>query len=423
MALMDPFLVMAKPAGPVCNLACGYCYYLPKRALFPPGEQFRMKPAILAAYISSYISSSPGPIVHFVWHGGEPTVAGLDFYRQVLALQTKYLPKGWQCVNNLQTNGTLLDEKWCRFLAENRFTVGLSIDGPAHIHNACRPDRRNRPTHDRVMRGLGLLRSSGIEPDVLCTLTSISAKEPQTVYRFFIDIGVKWVQFLPVVERRPDNAVSALSVAPDLMGSFLTTVFDEWVRYDVGRIGVQNFLECLLVMDGRPANLCIMSETCGAVLAIEHDGSVYSCDHFVSPEHRLGNVADDSLAGLLTSAAQTSFGLGKRDTLPEECRTCSVRKLCNGGCPKDRFAPASDGARSLNYLCAGYREFYVHVQPLLSQMVDLAHSGQPITTIMKRLEIQEHTDRHRWNATGRNDPCPCGSGRKYKHCCLGQRRN
>ncbi len=416
-----PFVVMSKPIGPLCNLECGYCYYLGKAALFPPGEPFRMSPEVLESYISSFIASSPGPLVHFGWHGGEPTLAGIEFYRRVVELQDRYLPAGWRCLNNMQTNGTLLDARWCSFLAENHFAVGLSIDGPARLHDASRPDRRGRPSHDRAMRGLGLLRAAGLEPDVLCTLNALTAAHPTEVYRFFVDQKMQWLQFLPVVEKAP-GGVSERSVTPAALGAFLCTIFDEWVRHDIEHIGVQNFLECFLVVTGKPANLCVMSRTCGRVLAMEHDGSVYSCDHYVDRAHRLGEVTGDGLAALVDSPAQIAFGEAKHDSLPACCRECPVGFLCNGGCPKDRFAITAAGEAGLNYLCAGYRRFYGHVLPYLRRMTALARNGRPIFEISAELEAAEREDRLRWRTTGRNEPCPCGSGRKYKQCCLLTRR-
>ncbi len=422
MSLTEPFVVMATPVGPICNLDCQYCYYLGKTDLFPPGEPFRMRPEVLETYISSFIAASPGPVVHFGWHGGEPTLAGIEFYRNVVVLQRRYLPGGWRCVNNLQTNGTLLDERWCRFLAEEDFAVGISIDGPEEIHDAHRSDRRGRPTHALAMRGLRLLRAAGIDPDVLCTLNALTAAQPREVYRFFVDHEVRWVQFLPVVEKGPGGGVSERSVTPEAMGEFLCTIFDEWVRHDIERIGVQNFLECFLVATGKPANLCVMSRTCGRVLALEHDGSVYACDHFVDPGHRLGEVSEDALATLAGSAGQTAFGRAKHEALPACCRECPVVGFCNGGCPKDRFVSSPDGEAGLNYLCAGYRRFYGHLLPYLERMAVLARQGQPISAISGELEVAERDERARWRATGRNEPCPCGSGRKYKHCCLLTRR-
>jgi uncharacterized protein len=418
-----PVVVMAKPVGPVCNFDCGYCYYLGKTNLFPPGERYRMDHAVLEAYVRALIAASPGPVVNFVWHGGEPTLAGTSFYAEAVALQERYLPQGWSCENNLQTNGSLLDDAWCAFLAEHRFSVGISIDGPSFLHDAARPDRRGRPTHARVMRGLHNLRAHGIEPDVLCTLNARNAPHPREVYRFFLSEDVRWLQFLPVVSRDPQGSVSPWSVSPEAMGEFLCAVFDEWVRHDVGRIGVQNFLEGLLVATGKCANLCVVAETCGRVLAVEHEGGVYSCDHFVDSAHRLGDVASDGIGALVEGARQRSFGAAKRDLLPAYCRACPVLALCNGGCPKDRFARTPDGEAGLNYLCAGYRRYFGHVQPYLARLAALVRFGRPPATIMDELAVAERDERRRWRETARNDPCPCGSGAKYKHCCLLTRRN
>ncbi len=421
MRATEPFLVMAKPVGPLCNLDCGYCYYLDKRALFPPGERFRMRPEVLEAYVASYIDASPGPLVHFVWHGGEPTLAGLDFYRLAVELQRRYLPEGWRCLNSLQTNGTLLDDKWGAFLAEHGFFVGLSLDGPAHLHDEGRRDRRGRSSHDRALRGLRVLRSHGIDPDVLCSLQARNVRHPLETYRFFLELGLTWLQFLPVVRRDERGRLDPWSVVPEAMGEFLCTVFDEWVRHDVGRVGVQNFLEPLLVVSGQPANLCVMAESCGRALALEHDGSVYSCDHFVAPSHRLGTIAD-GLGRLVESLDQVTFGQAKRDGLPGACRSCSVLALCNGGCPKDRFATAPGHEAGLNYLCTGYRRFYEHALPYLVRMRSLGLRGRPIAEVMGELELAEAAERRRWRTAPRNALCPCGSGKKYKQCCLPRQR-
>ncbi|MHB1599166.1 MAG: anaerobic sulfatase maturase [Acidimicrobiales bacterium] len=417
-----PFVVMAKPVGPLCNLRCSYCYYLGKTAMYGRGERFAMRDDVLEAYVRSTIAASPGPVVHFVWHGGEPALAGVGFYRRALELQRRHLPGGWTVVNNLQTNGTLLDDAWCAFLAENRFAVGISIDGPARLHDACRVDRRGRPSHERVMLGLRRLRAHGIEPDVLCTLNAHNAAHPAEVYRFFLEEHVTWLQFLPVVVRDGAGGVSPPSVAPEQMGEFLCTVFDEWVRYDVGRIAVQGFLESLLVAGGRSANLCVMAETCGRVPALEHDGSVFACDHFVEPEHLLGNVSSDGLGTLVESPALLAFGSAKSDALPGRCRDCPVLALCNGGCPKDRLAAAPEGDGALSYLCAGYRRFYGHALPHLERMAALVRAGREPGAIMVELEAAEREARAAWRTARRNDPCPCGSGTKYKHCCMGTRR-
>ncbi len=439
-----PFAVMAKPVGPVCNLSCSYCYYLEKEALFAAGERYRMSDEVLERYTRSVIDASAGPVVHFAWHGGEPTLAGIRFFQRVVEIQSRYLPDGWKCSNNIQTNGTLLDERWCDFLLAEGFSVGISIDGPAQLHDALRRDRRGRPTHARAMRGLNLLRERGIDPDVLCTLNALNVRHPREVYRFFLDQGVRWLQFLPVV-RRSEAGVgqfqsslhggssvqrggalvavpSADSVDPHAMGDFLISVFDEWVRHDVGRIAVQGFVECLLAYSGRAPTLCTMSDTCGSVLAMEHDGGVYSCDHYVDLEHLLGNATTDDIGELLALPAQLMFGASKRDVLTRACRECPVLVVCRGGCPKDRFSRAPDGEPGHNYLCSGYRAFYEHAAPYMKRMVALATRGYPVSAIVDQLRDEEASEEARWRETGRNDPCPCGSGNKYKQCCLPTRR-
>jgi uncharacterized protein len=418
-----PFAVMAKPTGPVCNLDCRYCYYRGKMRLFPAGERYRMTDELLETYVRSFIEASSGPVVHFGWHGGEPTLLGTEFYRKVLEFQKRYLPPGWTCINNLQTNGVLLDDEWCAFLAEHRFHVGISIDGPARLHDACRTDKAGRPTHELVVRALRRLQRHGVQPDVLCTLNAVTAPHAVEVYRFFLDHGVRWLQFLPVVQRTADGGVSEWSVRPDALGAFLCTVFDEWVRHDVGRIAVQTFEECLQVSVGEPASLCIMAETCGRVVAMEHDGSIFSCDHFVDPEHRLGDVSTDSLAALIDAPRQVAFANAKRNRLPRYCRDCPVLSTCNGGCPKDRFVSAPDGEHGLNYLCAGYRRFYEHVAPYTARMATLARGSTHPSAIMSELKLKEAAEDEPWRLASRNGPCPCGSGRKYKHCCLPARRS
>ncbi len=414
----EPFVVMAKPIGPLCNLDCGYCYYLSKRQLFPARERFQMSPEILETYVREVIGASSGPTVDFAWHGGEPTLAGIRFFQQALELQEKHLPAGWTCTNHIQTNGTLLNSEWCAFFAEHRFAVGISIDGPASLHDAARKDRRGRPTHDRVLNGLSQLRRAGIEPDVLCTVNALNASRPLDVYRFFLDAGVKWLQFIPIVERVP-GGFSDRSVVPDQLGDFLCAIFDEWVRYDIGRIGVQTFLEPLLVVAERKPNLCIISETCGRVPALEHDGGLYACDHFVDRSHYLGNIRTDSLADLLDGPVLKAFGAAKRSTLPKTCIDCPVGFICNGGCPKDRI---SGSGEALNHLCSGYRRFYLHALPYLERIAKLERAGIPGGAIMEEIAIEEKDERARWNSAGRNDPCPCGSGTKYKQCCLRTRR-
>jgi len=417
MSVAEPLVVMAKPVGPVCNLECSYCYYLATSGLFSSTERYRMSPEVLRAYVANFIAASPGPVVHFVWHGGEPTLAGIDFYRRAVDLQREYLPEGWRCINSLQTNGTLINEAWAAFIAEQKFDVGVSIDGPEVLHDINRRDRRDRGSHARVMRGWRFLREHGVDPDVLCTVNADTAAHPREVYRYFLDEGVRWLQFIPVVQRSR-GGVTPNSVTPEALGSFLCTIFDEWVRYDVERINVQSFVECLFIASGRPANLCVMSPQCGNVLAVEHDGGIYSCDHFVDQRHYLGNVMTDDFSSVLGCDAQVSFGTAKSRTLTSRCRSCPVLTYCRGGCPKDRFAMTDAGEGGLNYLCEGYRMFFENVAPYMERIVAGVREGRAPSSIMVELERAEHDERRRLRTTGRNDPCPCGSQRKFKQCCL-----
>ncbi len=412
-----PFHVMAKPIGPVCNLDCAYCYYLRKEALYAPGEDFRMSDEVLRRYIHDYLAAQPGPHVDFAWQGGEPTLMGLDFFRQIVALQKEYLPPGWTCANALQTNGTFLNEEWCTFLREQRFLVGISMDGPPELHDRYRLDKRGRPTHAAVLRGLRLLQEHGVEHNVLCTVHRANAGHPLDVYRFLRGAGVTWLQFIPIVERTGAEAVSDRSVVPEEYGTFLSAIFDEWIRHDVGRVFVQIFEECATVWAGMPASLCVLQETCGRGLVMEHNGDVYACDHFVLPEYRLGNVMSAELGAMVASPEQTAFGLAKRDALPQVCRECDVRFICNGGCPKERFMRSADGEPGLSYLCAGYHHFFKHADPYLRRLADLWRKGASPTAIMTEIWRE---DAGRRREIGRNDPCPCGSGLKYKRCCLGK---
>jgi uncharacterized protein len=416
---MVPFHVMAKPVGPVCNLECAYCYYVQKGSLFPDERDFRMAPGLLARFIRDYIAAQPGPTVDFAWQGGEPTLLGLDFFREVVRLQERHLPTGWTCSNALQTNGTLLDDGWGAFLHDHGFLVGISIDGPADLHDAYRVDKRGAATHAAVMRGLRVLQRHDVEYNVLCTVHQANAAHPLEVYRFLRDAQVPWVQFIPIVEALPGGGVSERSVRPEAYGTFLSAVFDEWVRHDVGRVFVQLFEESATVWAGLPAHLCVMRETCGRALVVEHNGDVYACDHFVLPGYRRGNLADQDLPAMVDSPAQIEFGQAKRDALPRVCRQCDVRFICNGGCPKDRFAVSADGESGLNYLCAGYRQFFHHAGPPLRRLATLWRQGTAPAAIMDEMA---RADAARWRQAGRNDPCPCGSGRKYKHCCLARTR-
>jgi len=414
----EPFVVMAKPVGPVCNLKCSYCYYLETRRFYTRPHRFRMSEDLLETYVRQYIAASPGPTVQFVWHGGEPTLAGIDFYRHAVELQKRYLPQGWTCWNNLQTNGVLLDDEWCSFLADAHFDVGLSIDGTPWLHDACRKDLRGSGTHECVVAAIRRLQRHGIQPDLLCVVTSAVAKEPINVYRELRNLGTGWIQFIPIVQRAPDGQMTPESVTSEAYGRFLCTVFDEWIHHDLGKLEIQFFAEMSLVWSGGTANVCWMAPRCGRVLIVEHDGSVYSCDHFVTPEHRIGDLKTSLLSALVDSRVQRRFGDDKRDRLPAQCRACSWLTVCNGGCPKDRFALAEDGEPGLNYLCSGLRQFFAHAEKPLKQVTERRKQGLSPETIMAELRVESMV---RWKGIGRNDPCPCGSGRKAKRCCWSQR--
>lgn len=418
MKASDPFVVMAKPVGPLCNLECGYCYYLQTGHFYENPHQFQMTDSMLETYVRQYIEASPGPVVQFTWHGGEPTLAGLDFYRRATDLQKRYLPKGWSCWNNLQTNGILLDDKWCSFLAEARFDVGLSIDGTKGLHDAYRKDHGGSGTYERAAAAVRRLQAHGVQPDLLCTVTSETAKEPLAVYRTLRDFDTGWVQFIPIVRRAADGQMEPESVTSEGYGYFLSTVFDEWVRHDIGRLDIQLFAEMSLVWSGGAASLCWMAPTCGRALILEHDGGVYSCDHFVTPDYRIGDIDSSHLGMLADMPVQRRFGDDKQARLPSQCRSCPWLAVCNGGCPKDRFASAENGEPGLNYLCRGLRQFFAHAEQPLKQIVQLKKRGLAPNAIMVELRAESLT---RWQGIGRNDPCPCGSGRKAKRCCWSQR--
>jgi len=412
------FQVFVKPIGSLCNLDCHYCYYLQKEHLYPERESFRMPDDILEAYIVQHLDASPGPVIRFSWHGGEPTVLGLDYFHKIVALQRKHRPPNRRITNGIQTNGTLLDEDWCRFLAAEGFAVGISLDGPREMHDRYRVTKDGKPTHEQAMRGYELLRKHGVFCEALCVVHAHNVQYPIQVYRFFKGIGVPYVSFLPLVEPQPEaeGGASDRSVPAEAWGDFLCAVFDAWKRRDIGRIKVQIFEEAARTAFGQEHTLCIFRETCGDVPVIEHNGDFYSCDHFVDAEHRLGNIQEIPWVELLESPAQRAFGQAKLDSLPRYCRSCEVRAMCNGGCPKNRFMPTPDGETGLNYLCAGYKRFFTHCRPFVSQIAALWRQQAP-----ERRTPQAGGTRARARPkTGRNDPCPCGSGRKYKHCCMGK---
>ena len=397
--LSAPLYVMAKPVGSHCNLACHYCYYLDKARLYadttgaaaprPHRRQLLMSDATLEAYIRQYIEAQTQAEVLFTWHGGEPLMRPIAFYEKVLRLQRRY-GRGHVIDNCIQTNGTLLTDEWCRFLRRNNWLVGISIDGPAHLHDAYRRTAGGRPSFDRVMRGIDLLRRHGVEWNVMGVVNSINADHPLEVYRFWRDIGAEFIQFTPIVERDDPEA----TVAPGQYAHFVTALFDEWVRSDVGTVFVQLFDSILACWVGQAPGLCTMAPTCGHATVIEHNGDLYSCDHFVGPQHLLGNIHQTTIAAMAYSPRQQQFGLDKRDALPAQCLQCPWLSVCNGGCPKDRIALDSQGCPGLNYLCADYRAIFAHVAPAMDFMAgELAHERPP-ANVMQWLRRAARDSRH-----------------------------
>jgi len=412
------FQIFAKPAGALCNLDCHYCYYLQKESLYPEAKSFQMTADVLEDYIVQQIAISPGPEILFSWHGGEPTTLGLDYFRRIVELQRKHQPNGNRVLNSIQTNGVLLTDEWCRFFAGEKFGVGLSLDGPPAMHDAYRLTKDRKATHRQVMRAYRLLRQQKIPVDLLCVVHARNVRHPLEVYRFFKEIEAQYISFIPLVEPQPASpgGVSERTAPAEAFGAFLCAIFDEWVRQDIGRIIVQSFEEAARPALGLDHSLCIFRPTCGDVPVIEHNGDFYQCDHFVTPEHRLGNIRETPLLELLESPAQLAFGRAKQESLPRYCRECDVLGMCNGGCPKDRIIRTPEGEPCLNYLCAGYRLFFSHCRPYTERMAALRWAGNPPELLMQQLRAEAARALPK---AGRNDPCPCGSGRKYKKCCLG----
>ena len=407
-----PFHIMAKPMGAACNLACQYCFYLEKTALYPQSGRSRASDPVLRSYIQQYIASQPGSEVSFAWQGGEPTLYGLEGFRRIVAWQQEFA-RGRKITNAIQTNGTLLNADWARFFRDHQFLVGISIDGPRELHNAFRLDRRGGPTFDEVMRGLKLLRKYKVDFNTLTVVNRRNARHPGKVYDFLKKIGSRYWQFIPLVERhaapcpgtptrqtRPgppplqsapsplqaetvEGKVTSWSVEPETFGIFLCGIFDRWVTKDVGRIFVQAFDGALAQWMGRPGGLCVHEPTCGQALAMEHNGDIYACDHYVYEDYRRGNLLETPLEELATDPRQKAFGQAKKEGLSEKCRSCPWLFACAGGCPKHRFADDGTGQYRQNYLCPGYQRFFQHIAPAMQTMGTLWRHGQPPARIME----------------------------------------
>jgi len=429
-----PFEVMAKPIGARCNIACSYCYYLEKQKLYPTTKKFAMSTEVLETYIRDYIAVQVAinrPEIDFNWQGGEPTLLGIDFFQRVVGLQKRYAPTNVRIVNAIQTNGTLLDERWAAFLKEHGFLVGLSLDGPPLLHDAYRRDRTGGATHARVMAGMELLQRHDVEFNTLTVVHRYNAESPRAVYQFLKKVGVRYMQFVPVVERLAGNGclaaapqidsdaaeykVAPWSVLPTMYGDFLCGLFDEWIKEDVGHVFVQLFDVQLGLWMNRPASLCWFAETCGGGLALEHNGDLFACDYYVYPEYLRGNILEKPIGFLASQLVQVDFGREKSRSLPRQCVECAFLFACNGGCPKHRFLATAEGGAPLNYFCQSLLHFFKHAGPRLQMMAKLVGAGRPAADIMPRrfgrVSASAYADK-----PGRNDKCPCGSGKKFKAC-------
>ncbi len=386
-----------------------------------------MSEEVLENYIRQLIEAHYADKVAVAWQGGEPTLMGVGFYRRAIELQEKYRRPGMTFENTMQTNGTLLNDEWCEFLRENNFLIGISIDGPRDLHDAYRLDKRGRSTFDKAMRGLRLLQKHGVEYNVLVTVNRTNADRPLDVYRFLRDeAGTSWMQFIPMIERLSEGAVtpyqqgttvSDRTVESEQWGSFLITIFDEWVGRDVGKIFVQTFEAAVRSWLGMGSSgMCIFDPICGHGLALEHNGDLYSCDHFVEPGYLLGNIIQGHMIDLVGSKQQRKFGQEKLDTLPRSCRECKVRFACHGECPKNRFLTTADGESGLNYLCAGYKAFFQHIDRPLQIIAQLIRSGFPAANVMQVMAQECGQQTEAFPKVGRNEQCPCGSGLKFKKC-------
>jgi uncharacterized protein len=431
-AAPSAFHLLAKPTGAQCNLDCDYCFFLSKEMLYP-NSRLRMSDEQLDDYLRQLIEAHAGaPAVTIAWQGGEPTLMGLEFFRRSVEIAERYLEPGQRAVHTIQTNGTLIDAEWARFFKDNDYLVGISIDGPQEIHDAYRVTKGGRGSFAKVMNGLAHLRDARVEFNALTTLHAANAGRGAEVYRFLRDdCGARFIQFIPIIERVPEatrdgsvpwsswrdrplyvqqgEAVTGRSISAEQYGRFLIDVFEEWVRRDIGEVYVQMFDVALANWFGEPPGLCVHSETCGLALALEHNGDLYSCDHFVEPDYNLGNIAETPMIDLVGSARQQQFGQAKLETLPQQCLGCDVRFACHGGCPKDRFIETAEGEPGLNYLCSGYLSFFHHIDEPMRRMCELLAQGRAPSELVGIYAAQDAR-------RSRNDPCTCGSARKWKQC-------
>lgn len=424
------FHVLAKPIGPICNMDCTYCFYLEKENLYPTQNNWAMNDEVLENFVKQYIEAQQIQTINFTWQGGEPTLLGLDFFKKTIALQKKY-SNGKTVSNSFQTNGILLNDDWCEFFIENNFLIGLSIDGPEDIQNKYRYFKGGQPSFEKVIKSIDLLKKHKVEFNTLTCVNKYNSYYALETYNFLKEAGSGFMQFIPIVERKSNSSennlilispnskseatVTEWSVEPMKYGKFLTEIFDEWVRKDVGKYFVQMFDVALESWYGAPQSLCVFNETCGSAMAIEHTGDLYSCDHYVYPENKLGNIVGENITKLVTKIEQQKFGEDKKSLLPKYCLECDVRFACNGECPKNRFIKTPDGEDGLNYLCEGYKYFFNHVDIYMKFMAsELANKRAP-ANVMKW--IKEKDKGFPALKVERNQKCPCGSGKKFENCC------
>ena len=390
--------LMAKPMGAVCNLACKYCFYLEKKSLFKEKEDYRMPYNVLEAYVKNYIETQNVPLISFVWQGGEPMLIGIDFYKKAIELQKKY-SAGKKITNSIQTNGILMDDEWAVFFKNNNFMVGLSLDGPKHVHDKYRVDTNSNPTFDKVMNALEIFKSHNIEYNILASVSLYSSLYALEIYDFFKSNNIKFIQFTPLVERLPDeksqtlgfhysmpnstqNNVTDFTVDPIKYGDFLISIFDKWVKNDVGEIFVMNFEWALTSWLLLPNTICIFSDKCGGCAVIEHNGDIYSCDHYVYPDYKLGNIVNDDVYKLMTSQKQVDFGESKEKNLPESCKLCDAFFACRGECPRHRFNFFPSGEYNKSYLCDAYQKYFRHIHPYMKAMRQLIENNLPVSDVM-----------------------------------------
>lgn len=397
MPFAEPLYVMLKPVGAICNLACDYCYYLEKLNLYKENPKHIMSESLLGKFVEEYINSQTMNQVLFTWHGGEPLMRPLSFYKKALGFQKQYA-KGRIIDNCIQTNGTMLTDEWCEFFHENNWLVGVSIDGPQEFHDEFRRNKQGLPSFQNVMKGINLLKKHNVEWNAMAVVNDFNADYPLEFYHFFKELGCHYIQFTPIVERinphtdgrhlaslseEGEGELADFSITPKQWGKFLCTIFDEWVRQDVGNFYIQIFDSTLANWVGEQPGVCTMAKNCGHAAVMEFNGDVYSCDHFVFPEYKLGNIYDNSLIEMLYSEKQLAFGYSKSLSLPNKCKECEFLFACNGGCPKDRFASTRNGEKGLNYLCNGYHQFFQHVAPYMDFMKHELLNKRPPANVME----------------------------------------